>query len=397
MLIRKAFKFRLKTNSKIEQKFFQFSGSCRYVFNHFLAQRKEMFEEQKKSLSYVEQANQLPQLKKELEWLKDSPSQILQQSLKDLDQSYKNFFRRVKQGEKPGFPKFKKKGFSDSFRYPQGFKFEENKVFLPKVGWVRFFKSQEIEGTPKNLTVSRKGKYWYISVQVEVEKEEKIHPSDSVVGIDMGITNFATLSDGTIYEPLNSFRKLELKLAKEQRKLAKKKKFSNNWKKQKNRINQIHMKIADSRKDYLHKTSTEISKNHAIVVLEDLKVSKMSKSAKGNKENPGKNVKTKSKMNKSILDQGWFEFRKMLEYKEKWNGGFVVLVNPKNTSRTCPKCGLISKENRKTQQNFKCIQCGFNENADINASKNILAVGQSVLACGDGTLVPSVKQESYAL
>lgn len=327
------------------------------------------------TINYVDQANQIPNLKNKFVWLKDIPSQTIQQSLKDLDQAYKNFFRRVAKGEKPGFPKFKKKGFNDSFRFPQGVKVEGSKVILPKVGAVKFYKSQEIEGKIKNTTVTREGKYWYISFQVECERDESIHDSNGSIGIDMGVKNFATLSTGKKYKPLNRFKKLENRLSIEQKKLSRKIKFSNNWKKQRMKVSNIHRKIANARNDYLHQTSTEISKNHTIVVLEDLKISNMSKSAKGNIEKPGKNVKAKSGLNKSILDQGWYAFRKMLEYKLKWLGGSIKLVNPKNTSRKCHVCGCIDEMNRQTQANFECQNCGHSENADVNAAKNILAAG----------------------
>ncbi|WP_459947922.1 RNA-guided endonuclease InsQ/TnpB family protein, partial [Desulfocastanea catecholica] len=180
------------------------------------------------------------------------------------------------------FPRFKKKGKdTDSFRYPQGFKLDGNRVFLPKIGWVRFIKSREIEGTPRNITVSRRGDHWYVSIQTEREIPEPVHPSAFAVGIDMGIARFATMSDGSFLEPLNSFKKLEMKLAKEQRKLARKVKFSANWQKQKKKITRLHIRIADTRNDYLHKSSTTISKNHAIVYVEDLKIRNMSRSAAG--------------------------------------------------------------------------------------------------------------------
>ncbi len=155
-----------------------------------------------------------------------------------------------------------------------------------------------------------------------------------------------------------------------------------------------HHKISNVRQDYLQKTSTTISKNHAIVVLEDLQVKNMSRSAAGTKENPGRQVKAKSGLNKSILDQGWAEFRRQLEYKQLWRGGKVIAISPQNTSRRCSSCGYIAAENRKTQAGFKCISCHFASNADVNAARNILAAGHAVLACGEtASLSRSMKQE----
>ena len=192
---------------------------------------------------------------------------------------------------------------------------------------------------------------------------------------------FLSLSDGSFYEPLNAFKKLEKQLAKEQRKLSRKTKKSKNWYKQKAEITKLHLKIADARKDYLHKVSTGISKNHAVVVLEDLKVANMSKSAKGTLEAPGRNISQKSRINKAILDQGWGEFHRQLEYKQVWRGGWVLLVNPAYTSQQCSCCGHTSKENRKNQEQFVCMACGFAANADHNAATNIKRAGHAQLAC----------------
>lgn len=150
---------------------------------------------------------------------------------------------------------------------------------------------------------------------------------------------------------------------------------------QQTKIAKTHQKIAQVRGDFLHKTSTHISKNHAIVVLEDLKVANMSKSAKGNLESPGKQVRAKSGLNKSILDQGWSEFRRQLEYKQVWNGGMVVVVSPHYTSLTCPNCQQVERANRKTQAHFSCVYCGYEDNADLVGAINILRAGHAQLAC----------------
>ena len=235
-------------------------------------------------------------------------------------------------------------------------------------------------GTIKNTTVCYNGLRWSISFQTEYEEVVEPRPKDSVVGIDVGVANFAALSTRELIAPLNSFKKVESKLAKEQKKLSRKTKFSNNWKKQKRKIRRVHAKIADTRKDFLHKLSTNISKNHAVVVLEDLKVSNLSKSAKGTKEDPGKNVKQKSGLNKSILDQGWHMFKTYLEYKQNYSGGEVVLVAPHHTSQKCFKCESISQRNRLSQSKFSCVACGHEDHADINAALNIQAAGTAVLA-----------------
>jgi putative transposase len=208
---------------------------------------------------------------------------------------------------------------------------------------------------------------------------EQPKPKGGAVGIDVGIARFATLSDGTFYAPLNSFKRHEARLRKAQQALSRKVKFSNNWKKAKARLQRIYARIANARRDFLHKVSTAISKNHAMVCIEDLQVRNMSKSAAGTADAPGKNVRTKSALNKAILDQGWYEFRCMLEYKLAWKGGRLIVVPPQNTSRTCPCCGHVSADNRPTQARFKCVECGYENHADVVGAINILSRGMQLL------------------
>jgi putative transposase len=317
----------------------------------------------------------------------------LQHALKDLERAYKNFFAK-----RADFPRFKKKGMGDSFRYPDAKQFKidagNSRVFLPKLGWIRYRNSRELLGTAKNITVSSNGGKWFVSIQTEREIAEPVHPSVTIIGIDVGITRFATLSDGSFIEPLNTFRKHEQRLARYQRAMSRKTKFSNNWKKAKAKVQKLHTRIANVRRDFLHKTSSTISQNHAIVCIEDLQVRNMSKSAAGSSETPGRNVKAKSGLNKSILDQGWFEFRRQLDYKQIWRGGEVLAVPPRNTSRTCPACGHVSAENRQTQAKFACVDCGYEANADLVGAINVLAAGHAVLACGElAQSGRSVKQE----
>ena len=382
MIIRKAYKYRLKTNRQIEPCLFRFAGCCRFVWNKALALQKERLASDQKCLPYNDMAAELVKwkLSEEASFLKESHSQALQQTLKNLDKALKEAFDK-KNPKK--FPRFKKRGQHDSFRYPQGFKLDGAKIFLPKIGWVGFRKSRETIGIPKNVTVSKTGKHWFVSIQTEIEIAQPVHPADSVVGIDLGITKFATLSNGDTILPLNSFRKLEKKLKRVQRSLSRKKKFSCNWKKQQRKVQNLHTKIADTRKDFLHKASTIIASENQAVIMENLKVSNMSASAKGTVEDPGKNIKAKSGLNKSILDQGWFEFRRQIEYKLNWRGGKLVLVPPQYTSQTCSFCGHVSKGNRTSQSRFVCVECSHAQNADLNAALNILAAGLAVLACGD--------------
>ena len=376
-----AFKYELMPNGEQQRQMRRFAGSCRFVFNKALALQQTRHEQGEKKLSYAGLCKALTEWKAQPEtlWLKETHSQPLQQTLKDLERAYANFFEK-----RADFPRFKKKGQSDSFRFPQGIKLDQgnSRVFLPKLGWIRYRKSRDVLGEVRSATVSQSGGKWFVSILTERTVEKPI-PQGGAVGIDVGIARFATLSDGSFVEPLNSFRKHEARLRRYQRDMSRKTKFSSNWKKAKVKVQKIHTRIANVRKDFLHKASATISKNHALVVVEDLKVSNMSRSAKGTVDAPGRNVRAKSGLNKSILDQGWGEFRRQLDYKLAWRGGHLIAVPPQYTSQTCPCCGHVSKDNRQTQAKFECVDCGFEENADKVGAINVLERGHRLLACGE--------------
>jgi len=322
------------------------------------------------------------------EWLKDPPAQLLQQCLKDLDRAFKNFFKGS------GFPKFKRRGQRDSFRFPEPKQFSIEKITnkfcyvkLPKIGKVKFRKTRDIEGRIRNATISRDGKYWYISFNCETEK--KIPQNiGSAIGIDRGVAKTLALSNEKTYTLPEKIKELEKRISVFQNRLRLKKKFTENWKKIIRNIVKLHQKIARIRHNWLHKISTNIAKNHSYVVLEDLKTKNLSKSAKGTVENPGKNVAAKSGLNRSILRQGWHKLEVFLSYKCEWYGSYLDLVSPHFTSQECSQCNHISKENRKSQEEFCCQHCGHKENADINSAKVILTRGRRGSACGDVEVAP---------
>lgn len=384
-----AFKYELMPDGGQQCDMRRFAGSCRFVFNQALALQTANHEAGNKFIRYVELANLLPAWKIAFEWLRESPSQALQHALKNLDRAFTNFFEK-----RAEYPRFKKRGYGDSFRFPQGFKLDQanSRIFLPKLGWLRYRNSREVLGTVKNVTVSNRNGKWFVSIQTEREVKQSVAQGDAI-GIDMGVVRFATLSDGTVVPPLNIFKRYAADLRKAQQAMSRKKKFSNNWKKAKARVQCIHVHIANARRDYLHKTSTTISKNHAMVVVEDLQVSNMSRSAAGTVDKPGRNVRAKTGLNRSILDQGWAEFRRQLEYKMLWAGGLLLAVPPQNTSRTCPCCSHVSGDNRRTQAEFACVACGFQENADLVGAINVLRAGHARLACQVNGEVSRQQQE----
>ena len=302
-----------------------------------------------------------------------------QQALRDLCRAYTNFF-----AGRACPPRFRRKWGATRFRYPDPKRFRadqpNSRIFLPKLGWVRYRNSRPVEGEVRNITVSRSCDKWFVSIQTQ-RTVEAPGPRIGLVGIDMGVARFATLSDGSFYVPLNSFKRHETALRKAQQSLSRKVKFSNNWRKAKARVQRIHHRRACVRKDTLHKASTGICKNHAILSIEDLKVRGMTASAKGTVEKPGKNVRAKAGLNKAILDQGWFEFRRQLGYKAGWNGGQLIVVPPQYTSQECSRCGHTAKDNRRSQERFHCAACGFEKHADWNAAINIRRAGLARIAC----------------
>ncbi|TCH64143.1 RNA-guided endonuclease TnpB family protein [Acinetobacter sp. ANC 4862] len=420
MKINKAYKFRLEPNTEQEVVLNNLVSSARFVWNQILSVSFEMFA-RNEFISATNLVNKITGLKKipEYAFLESNSNAVsLQQKIRDLASAWAKFFdpkehaklkEKKRKPKKPKFfkltdgseiqlrplmPRFKKKSDGyDSIRLVQFHKYcriDGNKVKLPNgIGIVKFRKSQDILGTIKNVTISKVSGRWYISFGTEKElTETPIHPSKSAIGVDLGIKKLVTTSNGEVFNPKNSFKANQPKLARLQRQLKRKKKFSQNWKKMNLRINKLHHHIANIRHDYLHKVSTTLSKNHAMIVVEDLKVANMSKSAKGTIEKKGKNVKAKSGLNKSILDQGWSMLVDMLEYKQRWRGGLLIKVDPQYTSQTCSSCAHVAKENRQTQAKFECVACGYVANADLNASRNILAVGHTVLSveggCGKG-------------
>ncbi|UKO79144.1 RNA-guided endonuclease InsQ/TnpB family protein [Escherichia coli] len=387
MLILKAYKFRLEPTPEQSQRLRQLCGCARFVWNLGLAETKRILDSGEKLPSAFELNRMITVWKKMPEYifLQDAYTDNLQQKLKDLHTAWKRCFDKKLAAKAPVWKR--KNDGRDSIRFVNFEKYcclENRRVKLPSgLGWVKFRQSQRVNGKIKNATISQLAGQWYISFQVEIETAEPNHTSTSMVGLDAGVAKLATLSDGTVFEPVNSFKKNQKKLARLQRQLSRKVKFSNNWQKQKRKIQRLHSRIANIRRDYLHKVTTTVSKNHAMIVIEDLKVSNMSKSAAGTVSQPGRNVRAKSGLNRSILDQGWYEMRRQLEYKQLWRGGQVLAVPPAYTSQRCACCGHTAKENRLSQSKFECQVCGYTANADVNGARNILAAGHAVLACGE--------------
>ena len=389
MTIQRAWKYKLELTASQGETLWTWMSHLRGLFNLALQHREMNYRQFRKSMNYYDQANDLVELKSVAPWLANVPSQCLQQKLKDVETAYKRFFKK-----EAGYPQFKKRGKGMSLRFPEpkGFavSFRKGKrtsfVKLPKVGLVKFVSSREMRGRICNATVTlNPSGEFYISFQTEQEIE--VAPSAlPAVGIDRGVRTMGMTSEGECLElPLGRFRELEKKLAKEQRVLARKTLGSHNYKKQKVRVAKCHAKIANVRKDSLHKITNGIAKSHGLVVLENLKIKNMTASASGTLEEPGKRVAQKRGLNKAILQQGWGEFARQLAYKLSWAGGELRKVPPQYTSQKCSNCGHVHSKNRRKER-FLCLACGHADHADVNAAKNILALGYSVTVCGGASV-----------
>ena len=404
--IRLGFKYKLRLTGKQEREFIRYFGHARYTYNSFIDNMQEDYQEYLEDVEsrlIFGEANSLKEAQKltynqfihtytfnyrltpfkgEHEFLYECPSQVLQQKLQDLCDAYKKFFKH-----EAGYPQYKKKGIDDSIRFPQGFTFDEENsiVDLPIIGKIKYRNSRDLVGTPKSITITRDVTGWYMSVLCDLglkpEIDYKKLDINSLVGIDMGVKRFATLSTGEFFEDLQVLLKpIDEKIIKLQKRIKHKVKGSKRLKKAYKTIAKLQKKKADIRRDFIQKLSTQIVNNHDIVIVEDLKITNMTKSAKGTIEEPGKNVKQKSGLNRAILSEGWSLFFKCLEYKLENKGGVFKKVSPKHTSQKCSCCGHISKDNRKTQANFKCVKCGYEDNADENASVNIAQAGHAWIA-----------------
>jgi putative transposase len=365
----KSFKYRVYPTKIQEKRLIETLTTCRYLYNNALAERINKYKEDKTSVSYVNQANFLSKNKNEYQT--QVHTQVLQDTLKRLDKSFKNFFRRVKNGEKAGFPRFKAKNRFNSFCYPQsGFKITNNqkRIYLSKIGEIRIEYSREIVGKMKTCSVIRDADHWYISITAETNPVITKTTNTKSVGIDLGIKSFAVLSDGEVIDNPRHTRKSEQKLAKEQRRLSRKKKGSNNRKKQILVVARTHRKIRNQRNDFLHKTSTNLVREYGKLVFENLNIKGMVKN---------------HKLAKHISDCSWNRLIQLVQYKAEEAGVEVVLINPRNTTQICSGCGEIVPKDLSDRIHC-CPHCGLVMDRDLNASINIHTVGTTgIYACGE--------------
>jgi putative transposase len=356
--------------------FSQFAGVCRLIYNLALEQRRDHWRAFKRqtanSISYPSQARELTEMRAEYDWIAAVSQTCQQQALRDLDRAYQNWFKDIAK-----YPSPRKKGRNDTFRF-QGREVQVRKlndkwseVRLPKIGWVRFRDTRQLVGKLNNATISLAPNGWHISFALAIEHDAPANISPAV-GVDRGVANTLALSTGERLSVPASLEALERRQRRAQRVLNRRKRGSKRYAKARCRVAALSARRARIRRDWHHRISLDLSKRFGTVVLEDLNIRGMTASAKGTVAAPGRMVRPKAGLNRSILNQGWHIFETLLSYKLNERGGHVCKVPTHHTSQTCSKCGAVDRESRENQSTFRCRHCGYQINADHNAALNIL-------------------------
>ena len=377
----RGFKYRIYPNASQRDQITRTLGCCRFVYNRALDVKKTAYSETGKSIAANDLIKMIPTWKRDPEtsWLAQADSMALQQSIRDLDRAYKNFFRRVREGGKPGFPKFKSRRHArQSYRTNGGKVVDRNHIALPKLGNVRAKVSRPLQGRFMSVTVSLDavGRYFATFLCADVPSKDAI-AADREVGIDLGVETLATLSDGTKIGNPRHLKKYEHRLAREQRRLSRRKgarrgeKQSMRYLKQRKRVARVHAKIADARTDALHKVTTMLADENQVLCMEDL-------NAKGMVRN--------HHLAKAVSDVSFGEFARLLEYKCAGRGRTLVKVDRfYPSSKTCSVCGHRLDALSLSVRSWDCPSCGVHHDRDVNAARNILAEGKRTLSNTEGT------------
>ncbi|MGN6769775.1 MAG: RNA-guided endonuclease InsQ/TnpB family protein [Rhizobiaceae bacterium] len=370
MIIHRGFRYRLYPTGEQETAFRQFAGVCRLIYNLALEQRETWG--RRFPINFAQQCRDLTKLRSEFDWISGVTQSCQQQALRDLDKAFTNFF-----SGRGRYPRPRKKGASEAFRF-QGREIGTKRlnakwsaVRLPKIGWVKYRDTRRMMGDLKNATIALDALGWHISFACEIEHNapSNICPS---VGIDRGVANTLALSTGEFLSVPSELGALDRHVRFAQKIIARRRKGSRRRQKAIQRCARLAAKRSRIRRDWHHKASRSVADRFGIVVMEDLKIANMTASAKGTVDAPGRNVRQKAGLNRSILNQGWGSFATLLAYKLEERGGALVTVDPAYTSQSCSECGTVDSKSRESQAVFACRHCGFRAHADYNAAINIL-------------------------
>ncbi len=392
--MRKTYKYRLTPNKMVEKKLFWILTRCRELYNAGLSERRDAYRMTGTSISYYDQQNDLPEIKAAIrEEYQDIAAHVLQDVLKRLDKAFKRFFERCAKGQTPGYPRFQGRNRYDSFTYPDGAGWKlktepgskKASLKLTKIGTIRVNVHRPIIGTVKTVTIKREGEHWYVCLSCAIEKPEPLPVSDEDVGIDLGVTHFAALSNGECIESPRHYRMAEKKLKKMQAALSRKKRGSHRRARAVKSVARAHRKIRNQRADFAHKASRQLVNRFQVIVFEDLKTANLVKRPKPKQhEETGAYVPNgaaaKAGLNKSIHDAGWSQFVGMCTYKAAYAGRTLLKISPKYTSQICPNCGTIRKKT--LEERWHSCECGCELDRDTASAKVILDVGRKTLLGG---------------
>ncbi len=347
----------------------------RILYNAALEERIGCYRKTGKTIKYFDQCKSLTQCRKDG---MDGPLRIQRGTLKRLDEAYTGFFSRLRKGQASGFPRFKGKHFWTSMSIAEGVKVKDDRLHIPGSGKMRIRRkggNPYPDANPVCATLKREGRKWFAVVCFEVEVHEQ-EDDGTALGLDRNVGQ-VTDSDGVIYR-MPEMKRLEARKCRHQRKLARQRRGSHRRRKTLTMLKNTTRKIKMCRHNWQHLVSRSLARGAHAIILEKLNTQGMTRSAKGDAENPGKNVKAKAGLNRGIRDTGWFALQQMIGYK----AGKIIEVDPKHTSHTCHVCGTTDRRSRRSQASFHCVACGHSDNADVNAAKNILASGIGAAARG---------------
>lgn len=372
------------------------AGICRAVWNTGLEQRRE-YRRRGGFIGYAGQCRQLTEAKVDEPWLKEAPAHVLQQTLRDLDRAcdrhgaHRVHWRSAR-GSRP------------SFRFPDRNRIKVKRlnrrwaaVYLERTGWLRFRRTRPIGGEIRSATVLKDGGNWYVSFCIEDGLLEASPNGQPAVGVDRGVKVSVAYSDGTFRDRKFATAGETERLKRLRRKLSRQKKGSGRRNVTRAQLVRLNARIRTRREDFTAWTANRLTRDHGLIAVEDLKIRNMTKSARGTVAEPGKNVRQKAGLNRAILDKGWGGLLLKLEHKARYNGSVIVRVPAAYTSQTCNACGHVAAESRESQARFRCVACKHQDNADVNAAKNILAAGLAVTGRGDLGVTRSVKRQPAAI